>query len=136
MRSIDGENGNVEHGSTPLFAVRQFEQNRQASHGFGRVCYIRLSAGQRKPSDNRHAAGKENQSLGKRLSQAVALEVTGYTDPLGVVTAKSGMHSVDAFKRINDRRWRERVWCEPAARIQKQTRNHRKQRAGCGEPPK
>ena len=78
---------------------------------------IRLSARQRKPSYDGHAAGAKHLCLGDRLSLAIALEVTGNTDPFGVIAPKSGMRSVHVLKRIDNRRRRQLVWCEPTARI-------------------
>ena len=117
LRCVDDEHRDVDHGRPPLLSVSLFEQNRQASYGLRRVVGIRLSARQRKPSYDRYATGEEYLRFGDRLSLAVALEVTGNTDPFGMIAPKSGMRSVHVFKRVDNRRRRQLVRCEPTARI-------------------
>src|SRR5438132_799175 len=125
LSCVDGENRDVVHASAPLFAVRQFEQNRHAAHCVRRISDVWLSSRQRKPSNDWHTAGKENRSLGKGKGVTVALEVTRDTDTLGMVAAKTGMYCVHLFKGVYHRCRRECSRRQPAARIHKQTDNPR-----------
>src|SRR6266700_2723725 len=97
LSCVDGENRDVVHTSAPLFAVRQFEQNRHAAHCVRRIRDIWLSSRQRKPSNDWHTTRKENRSLGERKAVTVALEVTGDADTFGMVAAKTGTRSVHLF---------------------------------------
>src|SRR6266436_772909 len=131
---VDGENRNVVHASAPLFAVRQFEQNRHAAHCERRIRDVCLSSRQRKPSNDWHTTRKENRSLGEDLGVTVALEVASDADTLGMVAAKTGMRTVHLFKGVYHRCRRECARRQPAARIYKQTGNPRERHADCGEP--
>src|SRR5260370_35664901 len=97
LNCVDRENRDVDHARAPLFAVRQFEQNRQAAHCLRRIRDIGLSSRKRKPSNDWHTTGKENRSLEERNAVTVALEVTSDTDTLGMVAPKTRMPSVHLF---------------------------------------
>src|SRR6266478_8186614 len=134
LSCVDGENRDVVHAGAPLFAVRQFEQNRHAAHCLRSIRDIWLSSRQRKPSNDWHTTGKENRSLGERNAVTVAIEATSDADTFGMVAAKTGMRCVHLFKGVDHRYRRECARRQPAARIRKQTSNSSEHHADCGEP--
>ena len=134
LRRIHDENRDVDHARAPLFAVRLLEKNRQAANGMRRVSLIWLSARQRKASHDGYPARAEDLGLGERLPLAIALEIAGDTDSLGVIPAKSRMLSVQMLKHVDQCRGSKRVRREPAARIHEETRDHCEQRADASKP--
>ena len=134
LSCVDGENRDVVHAGAPLFAVRQFEQNRHAAHCVRRIRDVWLSSRQRKPSNDWHTTRKENRSLGEDLGVTVALEVASDADTLGMVAAKTGMRTVHLFKGVYHRCRRECARRQPAARIHKQSSSRREHHGDCNEP--
>ena len=100
LSRVDGENRNVVHCRAPLFAVRQFEENRHTAHRVRCISDIWLSSRQCKPSNDWHTAREKNRGLGQRNAATIALEVTADADTLGMIAAKTGMRSIHLFESI------------------------------------
>src|SRR5271154_6439374 len=123
LRRLERKYRQIDHRRPPLFAIREPEQKPQAADHGRRVGNTWIAAAKREPPAHGHAPRSEDDGLREPRSLTVALEITADADAFGMIAAETGIDSVGPLKRVDEPRGRQRVWTEPAAQIEKSSRN-------------
>ncbi len=120
----DQENRNVDHRHSPLLAGGRLQAKRHGEHGRRSVRDMRVAAGEREAADEGHAAGREHDSLGETRALAIAVEIAGDADALGMVAPEAGVDAaVHLLEPVDETGLAEATRREPAAHIGKAERD-------------
>ena len=83
-----------------------------------------VAAGEREAAGDGHAAGREHAGLGQTHALAIAVEVAGDADALGMVTPEARMGAaVHLLEPVDETRLAEATRREPAAHVGKADRD-------------
>jgi len=102
LRRPDREQGEVDHRSSPQFAVARRELKPKTTPGVRPVGQVRLPAIKGKPSNYWHAPRFKDGGLGEPDAAAIALEGSGNPKPLRVIPSEPGMEAVDILESVGE----------------------------------
>src|SRR5712671_2750261 len=133
LRRADREQGEVDHRSSPQFAVARRELKPKTTPGVRPVGLVRLPAIKRKPSNYWHAPRFKDGGLGEPDAVAIALEGSGNPKPLRVIPSEPGMEAVDLLESVGEPTGRQLVGAEPSAEVGERSSNRSEGEADQGQ---
>src|SRR5258708_33122354 len=133
LRCADREQREVDHRSSPQFAVARRELKPKTTPSVRPVGLVRLPAIKGKASNYWHAPRFKDGGLGEPDAVSIAPEGSGNSKPLRLIPSEPEMEAVDLLESVGEPTGRQLVGAEPSAEVGERSSNRREGDADQGQ---